>query len=308
VLQRNRDTLIQQHQVESDKDETALQLAQGALAKAQMARDENGAALREAVARVADCKADYDRSSRLVQDNVISEAELQKQRATLRMTEAERDRESGQLRIAEQEVVLQERLSCLKRQEAQIAAAERTRLEADLDSRLAAAEQEMRALALEEVKLRNALDNLDVKAPVNGIVTCLLNKTAGEVVRAGDVIATIVPDGVPWVVEAQISNRDAGALRQRIGGRVNLKIDAFPFRDYGICAGTLLEVSTDATEQQQLGMAYRIRVGMASLDLRRGWRAGKIELGMTATVEIVKEEERVLALLFRGIRDRVSTE
>jgi hemolysin D len=306
ALRSDRTLLLQQQEVEATKDDTALQLASGALDRASMERDQKEATLHEVEARVGDCRRDFDRIAKLQQSDTVSEAELQREKTTLRIAEAARDRSLGELRIAEQEVVLQKQTLALRTQENQIAREQRRRQVSDLDARLAAAEQELRTLILEGEKLRSALDNLDVKASVGGTIAVVDSKNAGEVIRAGDTMASIVPENVPWIVEAYVSNRDAGTLREKLGDAVTLKFDAFPFTHYGVRRARLVQVSTDAVEHEQLGRAYRIEIGLTASEQERRPRAAAIELGMTATVEIVKEEDRILALLFRGMHEAVA--
>ncbi len=174
------------------------------------------------------------------------------------------------------------------------------------EASLHSAEAALRIAEEEERKLGNSLTYLEITAPVSGTVTSLMSRNAGEVVTAGSVLATLAPENAPWIVEAFVSNKDAGALRQRTGDRVKLKFDAYSFRDYGLGEGKLLSVAPDASADPKLGLAYRVEVGIESLTLKRGHREGQIQLGMSVQAEIVKEEERMLFMLFKDMRDRLA--
>lgn len=306
ALRSSRGTLVLQQQAELERDEVGLRTAFGELEKARRGQDQAAAGVREAEARVAEAQADYDRTKKLADEQVLSQAELQKKEAALKSAQASRDSAAASHRIAEQSVTLSEQGLELRGKQSAVSAEERKRALADLDSRIVALEEDGKGASLEAEKLRTALGHLEVRAPASGTVTSITTKNAGEVIRSGDPLALIAPEGAPWIVEAIVSNRDAGPLRQKIGGRVKLKIDAFPFRDFGTLEGRLLEVSPDATTHEKLGMVFKVQVGMDSLLLKRGRKEGKVGLGMTATVEIVREEERILLLLFKEVRDRVS--
>lgn len=70
-----------------------------------------------------------------------------------------------------------------------------------------------------------------VTAPVAGMVAEMKVTGTGEVVAAGALVAVIVPDGVPLVVQAAVPNRDVGFVRPGIEARI--KVDAYPFQQFG---------------------------------------------------------------------------
>lgn len=90
------------------------------------------------------------------------------------------------------------------------------------------------ALATTQARLTLAENQVSltlVTMPVAGIVAELKVTSAGELVTAGQLVATVVPEGVPLLVEAAVSNRDIGFVRSGIEGRV--KVDAYPFQQFG---------------------------------------------------------------------------
>jgi hemolysin D len=56
----------------------------------------------------------------------------------------------------------------------------------------------------------------------------------------------VVPDDSAVEVEAMIQNRDIGFVRE--GQAVRVKLDAFPFTDYGLIEGGVESISRDAVE------------------------------------------------------------
>lgn len=230
------------------------------LAKAKSSRERAAIAWNDANVQFESARRDLDRTKKLLNQGVFSQAEFEKKEDVWKNAEATRERIQAELRIAEQE----------------------------------------------EEKLALAVGHLEIKAPRAGLLTSVLFKNAGEIVSAGAVLATIAAENSPAIVEAMMSNKDVGPLREGIGSRVKLKFDAFPFRDYGLGEGKLLAISPDAIADPKLGLVYRVQIGMDSLVLHRGRREGQIQLGMTVQAEVIKEEERILYLLFKEVRDRLA--
>jgi HlyD family secretion protein len=70
-----------------------------------------------------------------------------------------------------------------------------------------------------------------ITMPVTGIVAELKAKNTGELVGAGSVVATIVPEGVPLVVNAEVPNKDIGFVKPGLEAQV--KVDAYPYEQFG---------------------------------------------------------------------------
>lgn len=91
---------------------------------------------------------------------------------------------------------------------------------------------------------RHAL--LELRAPQDGIVKDLATHTVGSVVSPGTVLLTLVPHNDPMQAEVWVTNLDAGFVRPR--QPVKLKFTAYPFQQYGMVQGEVLQVSPDASE------------------------------------------------------------
>ena len=94
-----------------------------------------------------------------------------------------------------------------------------------------------------------------LRAPVAGTVQQLAIGTVGGVVQPAQALMVIVPDNAKPVVEAQILNRDIGFVRT--GQPVRVKLEAYPFTDYGIIPGVVETISRDAIDTSQQGAPQR---------------------------------------------------
>lgn len=95
-------------------------------------------------------------------------------------------------------------------------------------------------------KSKQLYDQHWLKSPVDGLVQSVNVTTVGGVVTPAQTLVTIVPNGIPLIVEATLSNDDIGFVR--VGQKVEIKVDTFPFQKYGTIPGTLVLVSPDAED------------------------------------------------------------
>ena len=106
------------------------------------------------------------------------------------------------------------------------------------------------ALAAEELRKSHRRRQFQqLRAPVSGTVQQLAVTTIGGVVQPAQPLMVIVPDGSDVEVEAMILNKDIGFVRE--GQKVRVKLEAYPFTDYGLIEGVVETISRDAIEQNQ---------------------------------------------------------
>ena len=121
----------------------------------------------------------------------------------------------------------------------------------------AEAEANLRREELTKATQRSSLQTLT--APTDGIVAQLAVHTIGGVVKAAKPIIVIVPKGGTLVVEVKLLNKDMGFVRQ--GQAVALKLEAFPFTRFGTVPGHVESISSDAVEDEKLGLVYSVKRG-----------------------------------------------
>ncbi len=94
----------------------------------------------------------------------------------------------------------------------------------------------------------------NVTAPVTGTLHTLHVNTIGEVVPPGTVLAEIVPDGVPLMVEAMVAPHDRAKVWP--GQDVNVRVSAYDYTTYGSLKGKVLEVSADTYKHEVTAQHY----------------------------------------------------
>jgi multidrug efflux pump subunit AcrA (membrane-fusion protein) len=145
-----------------------------------------------------------------------------------------------------------------------------------------------------------ALAHTTLTAPVGGVVTSLSVRGPGAMVQAGQTVAVIAPEGTRLVAEVRLPNRDVAFVAKGLPAR--LKFDAFPFQDYGIVRGTLLDIAPDAQPDEQLGSYYRVTIVPAERAIMVRSRPIPLRPGLALTAEIITERKNLLMLFLEPFR------
>jgi hemolysin D len=138
-----------------------------------------------------------------------------------------------------------------------------------------------------------------LKSPIDGVVSVFDVQNIGEVVQPGKTVAEIAPKGAPLVLSASIPNREAGFVKT--GMPVKVKLDAYPYQDYGVVSGKVTSISADAKDDEKLGEVYKVEV-----ELERNYvldRQGEVafKAGQTASADIIIRNRRVVDVLLEPI-------
>lgn len=169
------------------------------------------------------------------------------------------------------------------------------------------------ALASEELrKSQRRWQFQQLRAPVSGTVQQLALATVGGVVQPAQPLMVIVPDGSDVEVEAMILNKDIGFVRE--GQRVRVKLEAYPFTDYGLIEGVVETISRDAIEQNQQtalrdeknrpvqsGLVYAARIRLRQRTIKIAGKDQAIGPGLAVQAEIKTGERRIIQYLLSPI-------
>lgn len=193
--------------------------------------------------------------------------------------------------LAAQQAKLEEiRAAMLESQRQRAALIAETR-RATLDA-LNQAEQKVASLSQELLKAENRGRLMRLTTPVGGVVQQLAVHTVGGVVTPAQPLLVIVPNDNPLEVEVFVDNKDIGFVHA--GQEVEIKVEIFPFTRYGTLHGTLIQVSSDAIQDEKRGLVYAARVKMARTTLEIDGRIVNLTPGMAVTVEIKTGKRRVI--------------
>ena len=224
--------------------------------------------------------------------------------ARLQYLEVEAQRVTAVQQLAAQREKLQQDLASLREGETQreVIDAEfmRTRL-----SELTEWETRGKSLAEEVAKAAQRTQIQRLTAPTDGTVQQLAVHTHGGVVTPAQTLLVIVPRGATLEAEAWLENKDVGFVR--LGQRVEVKIETFPFTRYGTVSGTVASVAAEAVQVENVGLVYPIRVTLERAAIEADGRMTPLLPGMALTVEVRTGERRLieyfLSPLLRAARE-----
>jgi len=216
----------------------------------------------------------------------------------LRLLEYEQLRIEHAQNIAVQQSAADQARAAIGNIEAQIASL-REHFAAEAATELSGAETDsgVRRAELNKSERRRQLQQL--RAPVDGTVQQLVVHTVGGVVQPAQALMVIVPAASEVEVEARVLNRDIGFVRE--GQAVRVKLEAFPFTDYGWIEGIVESISRDAIEDEQLGLVYSARIRLERNHIMLGMRRQRIGPGMAVQAEIRTGRRRIIQYLLSPI-------
>jgi hypothetical protein len=93
-------------------------------------------------------------------------------------------------------------------------------------------------------------------------------------------------------VEAMLPNKDIGFVNP--GQEAEVKVETFPFTKYGTLQGKITQVSSDAIQDEKLGLVYATRVKLANDTIRVENKSVRLTPGMAVTVEVKTGTRRVI--------------
>jgi len=136
------------------------------------------------------------------------------------------------------------------------------------------------------LQLENDLSRHSIRAPSRGHLGTVINLKLGGYVHEGDRIAAIIPDGGLRVI-AEFEPRIAMG-RVRAGQLGRLRLDGFPWAQYGSVMATVIKVGSE------------LRDGKVRVELDPSPKPGlTLQHGLPGTLQIVVERLSPAALLVR---------
>lgn len=176
----------------------------------------------------------------------------------------------------------------------------------EVETQLADVQKDVATLGERHTSQRDVHQRLVLSAPVAGAVVDLAVHTIGGVVKPGERIMDVVPEGDELIVEAQVPPQYID--RVRAGLPADVHFDAYMDRaDRPVVAGKVLVVSADALTDARSGASYyAMRVAVPGTELRK-LGALQLQPGMQATVMVKTGERSLLVYLARPLLRRFST-
>lgn len=150
-------------------------------------------------------------------------------------------------------------------------------------------------LAQAQAQLKQRL----VYAPASGRILTLNVRQTGELLQAGQQLAEIAPQNQPLILSALLPSQEVGFVK--VGMPVQVKLDAFPYQDYGVIAGRVSKLSLNSKPIENAGLFYQVDIALEKHAIRAKGETIKFRPGQTGTAEIVTRR-RILDILLDPIK------
>jgi HlyD family secretion protein len=162
--------------------------------------------------------------------------------------------------------------------------------------------EELTTVAGQLEQARKQKDGETIKAPVAGTIY-KIKATKGPV-QSGEELLSILPEGEEMLLEVKVLNRDIGFINQ--GMKAKVKIATFPFQEFGVVEGEVLQISPNATIDKELGLVFPTRIKLSKHSLNVRGQDVEFNPGMAANAEIVTRKKSVLTFIIEPITRRFS--
>jgi HlyD family secretion protein len=121
----------------------------------------------------------------------------------------------------------------------------------------------------------------------------------GATVQSGEELLSIFPKDEALILEGKVLNRDIGFIKP--GMKVKVKLETFPYQEFGILNGTVVKVSPNAVQEQEIGLIYPVQVELEQDGVQINGAAVELTPGMAATAEIVIRQKTILSFLIEPL-------
>jgi len=181
---------------------------------------------------------------------------------------------------------------------------------------------QMRGINQSIATLNRRISESRIVAPVDGVVYQSLINSVGVVAQPAQAMMQIVPAQETLIIEALLESKDVGFVV--VGQDAEVKIDAYPFTQYGTIKGRVLEVSADSSamsaapsEQSSGGRSpqddiarrqvysVRVEIGSAHGQFLNG-APYELKPGMTSSVDIRTGDRKLIQYIFSPLQTKVS--
>jgi HlyD family secretion protein len=160
-----------------------------------------------------------------------------------------------------------------------------------------------------EIALANQqkTDRETVKAPFDGTIFNV--KVTEGPVQQGEELLSVAPANQDLILEVKVSNRDIGFIRR--GLRAKVKMATFPYQEFGIIDGEVIDISPDAVVEkneqgQDMGPVFPAKIRLSKRSVVVRGKEVELTPGMVASADVVTRKRSILTYLMEPVTRRFS--
>ncbi|KVQ82469.1 HlyD family secretion protein [Burkholderia multivorans] len=227
-----------------------------------------------------------DKLQAMREEGYASNSQVEQQEATLL------DAQTRLQDLARQRLEIDRQLGQIRQQLRELPLNTRNR-QNDIERKLAELDQ-----SIAENEARRAVI---LRAPQASVVAALLAKP-GQLVGAGQTVVSLLPQGAPLEAQLMVPSRAIGFVR--IGARVVLRYEAYPFQKFGQQFGRVVDVSRTALAPQEVAnltgrtnvseQLYRVVVALDRQDILAYGKREALRPGMALEADMLIDRRRLI--------------
>jgi multidrug efflux pump subunit AcrA (membrane-fusion protein) len=176
-------------------------------------------------------------------------------------------------------------------------------------------EEKLRLNQKELEQVEDELERYVIRSTTEGTLLNLKLRNKTQYIRSGETIANISPANTPLIIFAYVKDDDIG--RVKLGQKVNLRIYAYPYPDFGTLRGKITAISPDTVSPDNQDLVSNFPAVGTSQPVEKYYEATitternyfvkqdqqyALQPGMEARADIISSEETVLQFLLRKAR------
>jgi adhesin transport system membrane fusion protein len=143
------------------------------------------------------------------------------------------------------------------------------------------------------------VERLTIRAPTRGRVQQVLQRSPGEVVRAGETMARIIPLDDALVAEVLVKPEDIAAVKLK--DKADLKVTAYDFSKYGKIRGEVSFISPGTVDNDDKRTYYKVQISFNQDRTDRFAKEWHLQPGMTVDAEIISGSKSLLQYILKPI-------
>lgn len=166
-----------------------------------------------------------------------------------------------------------------------------------IEQRLLEARDQQRRAALQ-------LQFSQLTSPIAGILTAVNLAGPGAVIRAGDVLAEVVPQQEYYLIKAKVLPKDIGKVS--VGQLARVSYTAYDFSRYGVMEGEVTKIAQNTTKTQQGEIYYDAWIKTQGSTFSKSDINPNILPGMLAQVDMLGEKRTIFQYIMSPLKRSAS--
>jgi HlyD family secretion protein len=128
-------------------------------------------------------------------------------------------------------------------------------------------------------------------------------------VQQGEELLSILPNGEEIVMAVKVANQDVGFVKS--GMMAKVKLAAFPYQEFGIVEGEVLQISPNAVVEKdaqgrEMGPVFLAKVRIKKSEIQVRGKMVQLTPGMAGAADIVTRKKSILSFVLDPINKKFS--